>query len=301
MFKNVLVGVDGGANGRDAIALARQLTDANGKLTLAHIRDGQLHPSHAITPGMLEEEREASSEMLEAEREAAGVNAELVSIVAYNPGRGLHERAEETSADLIVVGSCSHGVIGRVMLGDDARAALNGAPCAVAIASAGYRQKSAPLARIGVAYNESTESKAALLLARELAATSGASVSVREVLTPPTMVGYTGIVPVLAGESLDVELQLATSRLRALPDVQASAVYGLTGEERAEFGDELDLLVVGSRGYGPVKRLVLGSTSNYLERHARCSLLVLPRQAVSPIEPSEARSARDQAPAAASV
>jgi nucleotide-binding universal stress UspA family protein len=54
-------------------------------------------------------------------------------------------------------------------------------------------------------------------------------------------------------------------------------VYGLTGEELAAFGDEVDILVVGSRGYGPVRRLVLGSTSDYLERHARCSLLVLPR------------------------
>ena len=40
---------------------------------------------------------------------------------------------------------------------------------------------------------------------------------------------------------------------------------------------ELDILVVGSRSYGAARRLVLGSTSNYLERHARCSLLVLPR------------------------
>jgi hypothetical protein len=43
---------------------------------------------------------------------------------------------------------------------------------------------------------------------------------------------------------------------------------------------QLDILVVGSRGYGPVRRLVLGSTADYLERHARCSLLVLPRAAI---------------------
>jgi nucleotide-binding universal stress UspA family protein len=54
-------------------------------------------------------------------------------------------------------------------------------------------------------------------------------------------------------------------------------VYGLTGEELATFGDVLDLLVVGSRSYGPLRRLVLGSTSNYLQRRARCPLLVLPR------------------------
>ena len=65
--------------------------------------------------------------------------------------------------------------------------------------------------------------------------------------------------------------------MQALEGVEGRAVYGLTGEELAAFSDELDLLVVGSRSYGPFKRLVLGSTSDYLERHARCSLLVLPR------------------------
>ena len=38
MFNNVLVGVDGGPNGRDAIALASQLTDTGGKLTLAYVQ-----------------------------------------------------------------------------------------------------------------------------------------------------------------------------------------------------------------------------------------------------------------------
>jgi nucleotide-binding universal stress UspA family protein len=56
-------------------------------------------------------------------------------------------------------------------------------------------------------------------------------------------------------------------------------VYGLPGEELAAFGDEVQLLVVGSRGYGPMKRLIIGSTSDYLQRNARCSLLVLPRSA----------------------
>ncbi len=67
--------------------------------------------------------------------------------------------------------------------------------------------------------------------------------------------------------------------MRELAGADGRAVYGLAGEELAAFGDELDILVVGSRGYGPVRRLVLGSTSAYLEHHARCSLLVLPRAA----------------------
>jgi nucleotide-binding universal stress UspA family protein len=276
MFKNVLVGVDGRPNGRDALALARHLTDADGKLTLANVRGGGLHAAHAITAGMLEEEQQASHELLERERAEAEVVAELVSVVALSPGRGLHEQAEEQGADLLVVGSTSRGPIGRAMLGDDTRGALNGAPCAVAIAAAGYSESPVALAKLGVAYNESPESQMALALARELAADTGASVRVLEVVSIPTY-AYAGLVPPVTGDSIEVMVQEANERLAALAGVEAQAVYGLTGEELAEFGDEVDMLVAGSRSYGPLKRLVLGSTSDYLERHARCSLLVLPR------------------------
>jgi nucleotide-binding universal stress UspA family protein len=280
MFKNVLVGVDGRPNGRDAVALASRLADPDGKLTLAHIHPGELRPSHAVTPGMVREERAASEKLLEAERARAEITAELISIVALSPGRGLHLQAEEQGADLLVVGSSSRGALGRAMLGDDTRAALNGAPCAVAIASLGYADRPDPIAKVGVAYNASPESEAALALARELAAPTGASIHALEVV-PIMSYAYTGIVPAAIGESVDVMLQEANSRLQELPDVQGHAVYGLTGEELAAFGDELDVLVVGSRGYGPVKRLMLGSTSEYLERHARCSLVVIPRVAIA--------------------
>jgi hypothetical protein len=43
----------------------------------------------------------------------------------------------------------------------------------------------------------------------------------------------------------------------------------------------VDLLVVGSRGYGPLGRLIHGSTSLQLARSARCPLLVLPKAATA--------------------
>jgi nucleotide-binding universal stress UspA family protein len=274
MFENVLVGVDGGPNGRDAIALASQLVDIDGRLTLAYVHGGEVA-----------EERRDADALLEAQRLQAGVDAELLGLVATNAGRGLHQRAEEQDADLLVVGSCSHGPLGRVMLGDDTRAALNGAPCAVAIAARGFAADPTPITRVGVAYNGSPESRAALALAQELAKITRATVHALEVVAIPT-VAYAGILPPAIGESIDVMLQQAEGRMKELPGVEGHAVYGLAGEELAAFGDRLDLLVVGSRGYGPVKRLVLGSTSDYLERHARCSLLVLPRVAVGPAEDS---------------
>jgi len=102
-----------------------------------------------------------------------------------------------------------------------------------------------------------------------------------EVVSIPSA-AYGGLVAPTIGESIDLMVQEASSRMKALSDVEGRAVYGLSGEELAAFGDEMDILVVGSRGYGPVRRLVIGSTSEYLQRHARCSLLVLPRTAASP-------------------
>jgi nucleotide-binding universal stress UspA family protein len=277
MFDNVLVGVEGRPAGRDAIALASRLIDPDGKLTLAHVHSGPMRPSHAVTPGLLREEREASARLLERERADSEVDAELVSVVGMSPGRALHQQAEEQHADLLVVGSCSRGALGRAMLGDDTRSALNGTPCAIAIASLGYAEHPMPLAKIGVGYDGSPESKLALRAARELAQAGRASVDALEVVSLLTN-GYTGIVPPFTGEVIGEMLRDARARMKELPcDVDGQAVCGLIGEELATFANTVDLLIVGSRGYGPMKRMMLGSTSSYLERHARCSLLVLPR------------------------
>jgi nucleotide-binding universal stress UspA family protein len=274
-FQNVLVGVDGRPGGRDAVALAAELLAPHGHMTLAHIREGELNPLHAITPNLVRDEHASSQQLLELDRVAVGIEAELMSIVALSPGRALHEQAERQGADLLVVGSCSRGPFGRVMLGDDTRSALDGAACAVAIAARGFAESSGAIARIGVAYNGSRESEAALEAARSLAS-AAAPIRALEVVSLPIYGVGAFAMPIV--ESIDEVLERANRRLSELHDVQARAVYGLVpGEELAEFGDELDLLVVGSRSYGPVRRLMIGSTSNYLERHARCSLLVLPR------------------------
>ncbi|MGA2163699.1 MAG: universal stress protein [Solirubrobacteraceae bacterium] len=281
MFENVIVGVDGRPTGRDAIELARHLVSPEGKLILANVHSGELSPAHAITPGLTAQEQKASHELLQRERAEAGLDAdaaELVSFLALSPGRGLHDLAEERGADLLVVGSCGRGVLGRAMLGDDTRAALNGAPCAVAIAARGYAEHPLPLASIGVGYDASPESEAALVAARAVAAQQRAKLIALEVVSIPAY-SFTGLTPPALGDTIEALVKDAKERLRALEDVEGRAVYGLPGEELAELSGEVNLLVVGSRNYGPLRRLVVGSTSDYLERHARCSLLALPRRA----------------------
>lgn len=278
MFENAIVGVDGRPNGRDAIALATRLLAENGKLTLANVHGGRLHPLHASMPERATEEQERSHELLERERSGAEVQAELVSYAASSPGHGLHELAEQTRADLLVVGSCGRGAAGRVLLGDDTRASLNGAPCAVAVAARGYSEHPLPIATIGVGYDGSPESEVALAAARELAARHRAIVRALQVVSIPGY-AFAGYGAPALGEDIEQILATANERMQALDAVDGRAVYGLTSEALAEFGEEVQLLVVGSRGYGPMKRLIIGSTSDYLQRHARCSLLVLPRAA----------------------
>jgi nucleotide-binding universal stress UspA family protein len=278
VFGNVLVGVDGASGGRDAIALGRALVDPGGSLTLVHVLPEVGGWLYVAPSGLSEGEREDSERILAEARAEAGGDADTLSLAAASAGRGLHVQAEAQDADAIVVGSSSRGILGRATLGDDTREALNGAPCAVAIAARGFAPIEQRTALIGVAYNESPESEQALAVARELATRRGARVRVFEVVSYPASF-YVGTAPVIYVEAISDAVAGARERLAKLQGVEAEVAQGVPGEELARFGDEVDLLVCGSRGYGPIRRLVLGSTSNYLERHARCSLLVTPRGA----------------------
>ena len=133
MFDNVVVGIDGRFGGRDALALARQLADEGADLVLAHVYSEMPVPLRGLSPA-LAAERERSEQTLEAARAEVGIDVRLCSVGSPSVGRGLHEFAERVGADLMVVGSSSRGLAGRVLLSDHARASLNGAPCAIAVA-----------------------------------------------------------------------------------------------------------------------------------------------------------------------
>jgi nucleotide-binding universal stress UspA family protein len=77
-------------------------------------------------------------------------------------------------------------------------------------------------------------------------------------------------------------------RLRGLDDVEGDVTYGEPSEELARFSEGLDLLIVGSHSYGPLRRLMNGSTASYLAKRSRCALVVVPRSATREQE-AEAR------------
>lgn len=282
MFTNVIVGVDERQGGRDAVALAKQLVAEDGQLALAYVYLADRTPVRGSSGAFEAGERQRALELLGAAREEANLQADLLPAGSPSVGRGLHELAESRHADLLVVGSTSHGLIGRVLVGDDTRHALGGAPCAVAVAPAGYAQRPSSLREIGVGYNESPESEHALTVARKLAAEHGARVSAFEAVSLPAYLLSGAAAPAATpplGDVIEDLVERARERIAALGGVEPHAAYGTAAEELALYGASLDLLIIGSRSYGPIGRIVHGSVSAQLSRTARCPLLVLTRGA----------------------
>jgi nucleotide-binding universal stress UspA family protein len=277
MFRNVIVGVDGNDGGRDAIALARVLVADGGELTLGYVYHVDPHVWRGSRPACDATEPGRARELLEQAREDARIEAHLRWRGSPSAGRGLHQLAEVVGSDLLVVGSSRRGLLGRVLVGDDARASLNGASCAVAIAPAGYSRETVAMREIGVAYNGTGESKHALSVARKLAAQHGAKLSAFEAVSLPTYAFLGGPAPV--DGALEDLVDDARERIAALGGVEPHAAYGVPAEELALYSASTDLLIVGSRDYGPIGRVVHGSTSRQLARSARCPLLVLTRAA----------------------
>jgi nucleotide-binding universal stress UspA family protein len=286
MFSEVIVGVDDRSGGRDGIPLAKTLIAPSGKLTLAYVLTTDPLFYRGASAAVAEAERTEAIELLETARKRAVIEAHLRCEWWPSVGHGLHEIAEELGGDLLVVGCSSRGVLGRVLIGDDTHASLNGARCAVAIAPAGYGDDGGPIRAVGVGYDGSPESEAALEVASAITREHGARLSACRAVSIATTALGPGPLPL--SDTMDRLVREAQERLDVLEGVDARAVYGSPAEALAVYSGSLDLLIVGSRGYGPMGRLVHGSTGSRLARSARCPLLVLPRSRV----PSTSRYAQ---------
>jgi len=272
-FRRVIAAFDGSPPGEDALALALRLRDPDdGTLTLACVVSGlQWHVgAHAHRPDAVVPDEIAS--MLAEARDRAippGIRVRRHAPVAPSPARGLTELAEQDGADLIVVGSSRHADPGSIPLERTAARLLQGAPCAVAVAPGGLRETEA-FHHIGVAYDGSPEAEAAVVAGYDIAVRSGAAVTLLYAL------------PEQAGHASRLKAQ---QRLDAAADAAPAGVnpatvllYGPPGQVIRDACDGVvDLLVTGSRGYGPMQRALLGSVSELLTDGASHPVLVLPR------------------------
>ena len=79
-------------------------------------------------------------------------------------------------------------------------------------------------------------------------------------------------------ESVRASVDAALSSLPAGVEAADELLEGDVVDELAALDErECDLLVCGSRGYGPLHSVLVGRTSRHGVGHAECPVLVLPR------------------------
>ena len=241
MYRRILVGYDDSEGGRDALALARGLATIEGaELVLV----AALEYDPLATPAVAYERAVSKAEerlSASARRILGGTPFALRTFGGAPAPLVLTEFAERERADVIVLGSTHREGLGRVLPGSVGERVLHGrAPCAVLVAPSGFAgRERLEIAAIGVGYDGRNEAGHAREVATALAADLGASV---ETIT------------VAEDEGDPAEVLAARSH-------------------------ELDLLVVGSRGYGPVRQVLIGGVSGELMRRAACPVLIVPRSA----------------------
>lgn len=293
MYRNILVGYDDSAQARDALALGKQLAGATGAhLVVAgvfqwdpiwHAADARFHDADAEFARKIE-------------NAARTVGAEPEAVPSSSPAHGLHELAEEIEADLILVGSAHHGRVGQVLAGSTGVSLLHGSPCAVGIAPRGYRERSGEeIDHVAVGFDGSAESEHALIAASALAAATGATLKLVSVAVPPpfgTGKGGAGGWHALVEAIEERARQELAGARNAVPEgirVEGSLISGEPVEALRSAGEAPGtLMVVGSRAYGPLRRVLLGSVATQLVRSAPCPLIVTPRGMRESAEPEPA-------------
>jgi nucleotide-binding universal stress UspA family protein len=299
----ILVGVDASRRSIDAIAFARQVASASGgSVLVANVFPYDDHPSRMANLGfrqVLESDALAVVRKFSADLADLGEDRVRTAVVARrSPAHGLHDLADAEHPDLIIVGSSHVGAVGRITPGSTGERLLHGACCPVAIVPKGYRESPRELRTIGVAYNGSEESSVALHMAAEVARATGARLRAIRVLDvvaygSPAMMG--GLSSVVLDEDHEEKARKALDEaVSELPsDIGCEAVF-LTGDPAHELAGQtgtLDLLISGSRGYGPLRAVMAGGVTGRVLRDAACPVVVLPRGVESPLGNLFARGA----------
>jgi nucleotide-binding universal stress UspA family protein len=196
------------------------------------------------------------------------------------------ETAGEWRADLVVVGARGLGALKGFLLGSVSTAVVRDAPCPVLIVKGRRR---APR-KIVLAVDGSADSLAAVRFLATLPLDRASAVRLLGVVEPrryapdPTE----GLGEYLLAE-LDELIQRRTTELggilthaaedfqQKVATLERSVVFGTAAEEivSAANDPEVGLVVVGARGLGPVKRLLLGSVSEQVVHHAECPILIV--------------------------
>lgn len=275
-----------GAAGPDVLAFARIWAAASGRpLVVVTVYPGQSPLGMGRTDAeWVAYNRDQAHELLQQARESLGdVPADYRAVASESASHGLHDVMEAAGADaMVVVGSRKTRGVRRTAPGSTADRLLQGAPGPVVIVPWDYEEHPAdPVRRLAVAYIDTPDGRSALQVAVGMAGELDAELQLISVL-PDTRVK-----PSL-GEPVRYAADQRAGFQAALEDVAGTLPAGVRSTVRLLEGpvvdtlsdirpEDADLLVCGSRGYGPARRVLLGGVSSRLLKHARIPVVIVPR------------------------
>jgi nucleotide-binding universal stress UspA family protein len=246
------------------------------------------------------------------ELRADGIAADCRVVLGTSAARALHVAAADEDAGLLVVGSSHRSGPGRVLAGTTALRLLHGSPCPVAVTPHGWTPSGdGRPATIGVGYVDSDEGREALRGAHALARRAGATLRVVVVVQDTVEIVLETEPSYVAGQfgrdREDVEgehkwqaeqaARQALAELAGDVPVEVEGVVGVPAEVLVDLSRRLDLLVCGSRGYGPLRAVLLGSVSAHVVAEAHCPVVVVPRGVRASLEALVAETPGATAPA----
>jgi nucleotide-binding universal stress UspA family protein len=267
VFSRVLAGTDGSPRAEEAARQAARLARAlDASLAIAFVVDtSEPHPAD------VEAEAEAALARAAAHASALGVSADT-RVLAGAPASTLVQEASTHGVDLLCVGPDAGVLGGAITVGQVAAHVVREADCSVLLA-----REAGPdfPRRIECGVDGSEGSVVTAGVAASLAAATGAELRLLHVI------------PVFRGDNAEWTLEEGEPSPKEIePSVAEAVSHGVTPVREMAMGrpeaalvaaagrDETDLVVVGHRGVSGVTRVVLGSVSEYVTTHARCSVLV---------------------------
>jgi nucleotide-binding universal stress UspA family protein len=282
-ISRIAAAVDGFPEGEDAVALANALAEATGAelmLVAVHVDPLIVIPEGAAL-------RRHQERALRSLRNTLTPGARIVVERDFSVARALSRVVSQQHRDLLVVGSSRQGLPGHVRIGKRTRQLLCHFACALAVAPRGiHADPPTQFRRIGVGYDGGPESATALALGGAIAAACGADLKVRSVVDDrvPLLLrsALGGLVATEWHDTIAEQKQrLHDQALAAVGTLGANAsaevVSGKPADALLAFSDDVDLLVIGSRRWGPSARVLLGTTGEALLHDAACPVLTVPR------------------------
>src|SRR3954447_7512975 len=284
MRRKVVVAYRPDAHGESAVALARVLASA--RLVASVVIVEVVHP-----PSTEAEERLA--ELVRGWPQPLSVSGR--TLVGNSVSDALASAVQEEQADALVLGSTHRGRPGRVFIGTTFEHIAREAAWPILVAPEGFADAAQELKRIGVAYDGSDESQAALRWAAAVASQVGACLRLLAVVEPPpppaetwagsvpaeawgdglTLAETTNVVDVLRERS-QRELESARATVAPTP-VETFTFVGDVLHELRDAAADLDMLVVGSHGRRRLDDLLVGGVARRLAHSCQAPLVLVPR------------------------